>query len=81
MGQRLHKLKLYLRGWINYFGIAKYYKPLPDWDSWICSRKKYWHLSKTLATQTGMSNTGLAEQGLVSLKEIWVTLHYQKRKM
>ena len=29
------------------------------------SRKGYWHLSRTLATQTGMTNEWLRSQGLV----------------
>jgi RNA-directed DNA polymerase len=40
------------------------------------SRKGPWHLARTLATQTGMTNQWLAEQGLVSVKELWVNIHY-----
>jgi len=40
------------------------------------SRKGYWHLSRTLATQTGMTNQWLKEQGLVSIKKLWVDIHY-----
>ncbi len=40
------------------------------------SRKGYWRLSKTLASQTGLTNKWLAGQGLLSLKEMWVTFHY-----
>jgi RNA-directed DNA polymerase len=40
------------------------------------SRKSYWRLSKTLGTQTGMTNAWLAKQGLLSLKEMWVSFHY-----
>ena len=40
------------------------------------SRKGYWHLSKTYATQYGMSNEWLKEQGLLSIKELWVNIHY-----
>jgi len=40
------------------------------------SRKGYWRLSRTLATQTGMTNKWLAEQGLISIKEQWVKIHY-----
>jgi len=46
------------------------------------SRKGPWHLARTLATQTGMTNQWLKEQetslklrpsgGLVSVKELWV---------
>jgi len=36
------------------------------------SRKGPWHLSRTLATQTGMTNKWLKDQGLLSVKELWV---------
>jgi retron-type reverse transcriptase len=31
---------------------------------------------RTLATQTGMTNQWLREQGLISIKELWVNIHY-----
>jgi len=34
------------------------------------SRKGYWRLSRTLATQSGMTNQWLKEQGLVSIKKL-----------
>ena len=42
------------------------------------SRKGPWTLSRTLATQVGMipPTAGLKEQGLVSIKEMWVNIHY-----
>jgi RNA-directed DNA polymerase len=41
------------------------------------SRKGPWHLSRTLATQTGMTNQGLSETlGLVSIRTLWLALHY-----
>jgi RNA-directed DNA polymerase len=40
------------------------------------SRKGPWHLARTLATQTGMTNPWLKEQGLLSAKELWVNIHY-----
>jgi len=109
---RLRKLAEYLRGWMNYFGISEYYRPLPDIDGWIrrrvrmclwkmwrkpktkiknllklgvwldsaimtgMSSKGYWHISKSLGTQTGMTNEWLAKQGLISVKELWVAIHY-----
>lgn len=36
------------------------------------SRKGYWHLSRTLATQTGMTNDWLAQQGLLSIRDLWM---------
>lgn len=41
------------------------------------SRKSYWHLSKILATHTGMTNKWIHETvGLISMRELWVSLHY-----
>jgi RNA-directed DNA polymerase len=112
MNYRMMKLRQYLRGWINYFGIAEYYRPIPQIDEWIrrrirmcywkqwryartkvrnllklgtnkrhailsaLSRKSYWHLSRTFATQTGMTNKWLSEQGLISIKKLWSVIHY-----
>jgi RNA-directed DNA polymerase len=111
MEYRLSKLGQYLRGWIAYFGISDYYRPIPGIDSWIrrrirmcywkqwrrartkvrnllalgtgrreailtaISRKSYWHLSKTLATQTGMTNGWLKSQGLLSVRDLWLKAH------
>jgi RNA-directed DNA polymerase len=112
MTYRLNKLAQYVRGWMNYFGISKYYSPIPELDHWLrrrvrmcywkqwrlvrtrvrnllklgasnkaaipiaLSRKGPWNLSRTLATQVGMNNQWLKDQGLVSLKEMWVNIHY-----
>lgn len=40
------------------------------------SRKGPWHLARTLATQTGMTNQWLKDQGLLSVKELWANIHY-----
>jgi len=109
---RMKKLTEYIRGWINYFGISEYYRPIPLLDEWLrrrirmcywkqwrwcrnkvrelvklgtsikaaisvgLSRKGYWHLARTLATQSGMTNKWLEKQGLISIKEQWVKIHY-----
>jgi len=112
MDYRLAKLAEYVRGWMNYYGISEYYRPIPELDEWLhrrirmcywkqwrytrtkvrhllklgtskrqailtsLSRKGPWHLSRTLATQTGMTNKWLYEQGLISIKQLWVKIHY-----
>ena len=38
------------------------------------SRKGYWRLSKTLATHTGMTNEWLEQQGLLSIRQLWMKL-------
>jgi len=108
MEHRLTRLNQYLRGWMGYFGISQYYRPIPELDGWLrrrirmcywkqwrrprtrigkllalgtdkrhailtgISRRGYWHLSRTLATQTGMSNEWLAQQGLLSIRDLWM---------
>ena len=44
MHYQLFKLSQYLRGWINYFGIAKGYQRCVDLDHWIRRRVRmaYW---------------------------------------
>jgi len=112
MEYRMKKIAQYLRGWINYFGISEYYRPIPEIDHWLrrrvrmCywkrwryvrtrvrnllkmgthpnvvipmsfSRKGPWKCARTLATQTGMTNQWLKDQGLLSVKELWVNIHY-----
>ncbi|MEK6209438.1 MAG: maturase [Pseudomonadota bacterium] len=39
------------------------------------SSKSYWHLSRSLATQTGMTNEWLQQQGLVSIRALWMKAH------
>jgi len=108
MAWRFHKLAQYLRGWMGYFGISQYYRPIPELDEWLrrrvrmcywkrwrwvrtkvrnllalgtgkraailtaISSKSYWHLSRTLATQTGMTNAWLEDRGLVSIRALWM---------
>lgn len=111
MAYRFNQLAKYLRGWMNYFGISDYYRPVPELDGWLrrrirmcywkqwrktrtrvrhllvlgtskrqairtaLSRKSYWHLSRTLATQTGMTNAWLESQGLISIRQLWLKAH------
>jgi RNA-directed DNA polymerase len=111
MDYRLHKLAQYVRGWMGYFGISDYYRPVPELDQWLrrrvrmcywkqwryvrtkvrnllalgtskrqaimtgLSSKSYWHLSRTLATQTGMTNDCLKNQGLISVRDLWMKAH------
>jgi RNA-directed DNA polymerase len=111
MDYRFQKLAQYVRGWMGYFGISDYYRPIPELDSWMrrrvrmcfwkqwryvrtkvrhllalgtgkrqailtaLSSKSYWHLSRTLATQTGMTNDWLKRQGLICIRDLWMKAH------
>jgi RNA-directed DNA polymerase len=113
MAHRVRRRNEYIRGWMPYYGLSQYYRPLPDLDAWLrrrlrmglwkqwrdvrtkvrellklgtpkktailtaLSRKGPWHLSRTLATQTGMTNQGISDTlGLVSIRSLWISLHY-----
>jgi len=41
---RLHMLGQYVRGWMGYFGLCEYYRPIPELDEWIRRRIRmcYW---------------------------------------
>ena len=39
------------------------------------SSKSYWRMSKTLATQVGMTNQWLKDQGLISVRALWMKAH------
>lgn len=111
MDSRFQKLGQYLRGWLGYFGISEYYRPIPELDEWLrrrvrmcywkqwrhtrtkvgnllklgvgkrtailtgISSKSYWHLSRSQATQVGMTNDWLKAQGLVSIRDLWMKAH------
>ncbi|PHR26895.1 MAG: hypothetical protein COA36_10575 [Desulfotalea sp.] len=65
-----------MQGWMNYFGIAEYYRPILGTNKRhailsALSRKRYWHMSGTLAIQSGMTSQWSADQGLVSIKKLW----------
>ena len=40
------------------------------------SRKSYWHLSRTMATQWGLNDAWLKSRGLVSVRDRWIAFHY-----
>ena len=35
----------------------------------------YWHLSRSLGTQTGMTNDWLKSQGLIGIRDQWLKAH------
>lgn len=74
MPHRLAVLAQYLRGWMGYFGLSQYYRPIPELDEWLRRRVRmcYWHLSCCLVTQVGMTVEWLKRQGLLSIRERWM---------
>lgn len=52
MEHRFQKLGQYLRGWLGYFGISEYSRPIPELDEWLRRRIrmcywKQWRLCRT----------------------------------
>ena len=39
----MKKLAQYLRGWIDYFGISEYYRPILEIDHWLRRRVRMCH--------------------------------------
>jgi len=112
MQERYGHIRLYIRGWMNYFGIGMRYTDTVALDSWLrrrirmcylkqwgrarkrigeliklgspkhqailtgLSRKGYWHLARTFATNCGLSKQYLQDQGLVSIRTLWIGIHY-----
>ncbi|MCG8093234.1 MAG: group II intron reverse transcriptase/maturase [Candidatus Thiodiazotropha endolucinida] len=76
MYRRYRELRLYIQGWINYYGLSEYYRPLPRLDEWIRRRMrmcylKQWHKPRTrirnlikLGTRTRTAvSLGLSSKG------------------
>jgi RNA-directed DNA polymerase len=114
MHYQLIKLSQYLRGWINYFGIASGYQHCVDLDHWIRRRvrmaywrqwrkprtkvrnlmkrgvhvqaavacgitsKGPWRSAKTPGINQALSLEFLKSEGLYSLRDGWIALHYPK---
>ena len=56
MEYRLHKLAEYVRGWMNYFGISEYYRPIPIVDEWLRRRIRMCFWKQWRYTRTKVSN-------------------------
>lgn len=114
MHYQLFKLSQYLRGWINYFGIASGYQRCVELDHWIRRRVRmaYWRQWRKPRTKVrnlmklgvhvqaavacGITSRGpwrsakspginqallldyLKSEGLYSLRDGWIALHYPK---
>ncbi|WP_245583302.1 group II intron reverse transcriptase/maturase [Oceanospirillum beijerinckii] len=112
MRYQLFKISQYLRGWINYFGIANCYQRCVDLDHWIRRRvrmaywrqwrkprtkvrnlmklgvyvqaavacgitsKGPWRSAKTPGINQALSLDYLKSEGLYSLRDGWIKLHY-----
>lgn len=55
MTERLERLNRYLRGWMNYFGISQYYRPIEELDGWLRRRIRMccWKQTSTSSAEHG----------------------------
>ena len=74
MQRRLRELRLYIQGWINYFGLSEYYRPLPGLDEWIRRRLRMCYLKQWRRPRTRIRN--LINLGTRTLNscEPWIKL-------
>jgi len=56
MHRRYRELRLYIQGWINYFGLSEYYRPLPRLDEWIRRRIRMCYLKQWRKPRTRIRN-------------------------
>ena len=52
MEYRVLKLNEYIRGWMNYYGVSEYYRPVENIDGWLrrrlrCCLWKQWTHTRT----------------------------------
>ena len=72
MKKRLYRLSLYIRGWMGYYALSKYYTPLPGLDNWIRRRVRMCYLKQWPMTRTRVQN--LIKLGAPRLQAIGVGL-------
>ncbi|WP_303909182.1 group II intron maturase-specific domain-containing protein [Thiohalomonas denitrificans] len=56
MAYRLYKLAQYVRGWMGYFGISEYYRPIPGLDQWLRRRIRMCYWKRWRKTRTKVRN-------------------------
>lgn len=56
MQRRYRELRLYIQGWINYFGLSEYYRPFPGLDEWIRRRLRMCYLKQWRKPRTRIRN-------------------------
>ena len=56
MDYRLKKLAEYIRGWMNYYGISEYYRPIPGLDEWLRRRIRMCYWKQWRKTRTKVKN-------------------------
>jgi len=55
-GYRYRELRRYISGWINYFGLSEFYRPVPELDQWIRRRVRMCYLKQWRKPRTRIRN-------------------------
>ncbi len=89
MGYQLFKVRQYLQGWINYFGIANAYQYCVELDHWIRRRVRmcYWRqwrkprtkVANLLSAVSGFNRQSLAVLQAKGLGEVQRHREFNKR--
>jgi len=67
---RYTKLRQYIQGWGNYFGLSEYYRPIPLLDQWIRRRIRMCYLKQWRRIRTRIRNLmrlGVSKHTAISL--------------
>ena len=67
---RYEKLRQYIQGWGNYFGLSEYYQPIPSLDQWIRRRVRMCYLKQWRRIRTRIRNLmrlGVSKSAAISL--------------
>ena len=67
---RYEKLRRYIVGWINYFGLSEYYRPVPGLDEWLRRRIRMGYLKQWRRPRTRIRNLiklGVGKRQAISL--------------
>lgn len=67
---RYTKLRQYIQGWGNYFGLSEYYRPVPQLDQWIRRRIRMCYLKQWRRIRTRIRNLmrlGVSKSAAISL--------------
>lgn len=70
MARRFGELRVYIQGWIHYFGLSEYYRPLPLLDEWLRRRIRMCYLKQWRKPRTRIRNLmalGVARKSAISI--------------
>ena len=56
MSRRMEKLSKYIRGWMNYYALSEYYRPIPELDEWLRRRVRMCYIKQWPKPRTRVKN-------------------------